>query len=35
VLLEQRGESLPCQGVVVRNQDAFHIPLIGRRPPAD
>ena len=35
VLLEQGGESLPRQGVVVCNQDALHIPLIGRRPPAD
>jgi hypothetical protein len=35
VLLQQGGESLPRQGMVVRNQDALHIPLIGRRPPAD
>jgi hypothetical protein len=35
VLLEQRGKSLPRQGMVVCNQDALHIPLIGRTPPAD
>ena len=32
VLLQQGRESLPRQGMVVRNQDALHIPLIGRRP---
>ena len=35
VLLQQGGESLPRQGMVVRDQDALHIPLIGRRPRAD
>ena len=35
VLLQQGSESLPRQGMVVRNQNAFHIPLIGRRCPAD
>jgi hypothetical protein len=35
VLLEQGGKSLPRQGMVVGNEDALHIPLIGRTPPAD
>ena len=35
VLLEQRGQRLAREGVIVRDQDALHIPLIGSLPPAD
>ena len=35
VLDEERGQRLARERVVVRNEDAFHNPLIGRRRPAD
>ena len=35
VLLEQRGQSLAREWVIVSDQDALHVPLIGSMPPAD
>jgi hypothetical protein len=35
VLLEQRGQCLACEWVIVSDQDALHVPLIGSLPPAD
>ena len=35
VLPEEGGQSLPREGMVVRDQDALHTGLIGSTPPAD